>query len=202
MAGWAQGGPGHESWVKQIVIPPLPGHAKNIQQANSFPPLPLFLKAGHYVTIKPSDSPFPMHWHDNPAHTCWDAGDNRGGAKSYSSWLPPSSPSSVKILQIQQLDRVQVGCRPAPLPVLSMMWTQGMVRRPRATQHPTRVGCQPAPPLEIIKLISNVYRNPIDHRRPARKRECQSAPFLEAQKALQAVLLSARLLLKGNMCWT
>jgi hypothetical protein len=47
-----QGEPGHEPWVKQIVIPPLPGHAKNIQQANSFPPLPLFLKAGHYVTIK------------------------------------------------------------------------------------------------------------------------------------------------------
>lgn len=91
-----QGEPGHESWVKQIVIPPIPGHARNIQQANSFPPLPLFLRNGHYVTIKPGDNPFPMHWHENPAHTSWDAGDNRGGAKSYSSWLPPSSPSSVK----------------------------------------------------------------------------------------------------------
>ena len=108
-----QGEPGHESWVKQIVIPPLPGHAKNIPQANSFPPLPLFLKAGHYITIKPSDSPFPMHWHDNPAQTCWDAGDNRVAAApktmpkrklqnpkiqqwSSTSWLPPSSTSSVK----------------------------------------------------------------------------------------------------------
>ena len=49
----------------------------------------------------------------------------------------------------------------APFPVLSMLWTQGMVRRTRAMQHPTRVGCQLAPPLAISKLISNVYRNPI-----------------------------------------
>ena len=151
-----QGEPGHESWVKQIVIPPLPGHAKNIPQANSFPPLPLFLKAGHYITIKPSDSPFPMHWHDNPAQTCWDAGDNRGAA------APKTMPKrKLQNPKIQQLDLLQVGCRPAPLPVLSMLWTQGMVRRTRAMQHPTRVGCQLAPPLAISKLISNVYRNPI-----------------------------------------
>ena len=191
-----QGEPGHEPWVKQIVIPPLPGHAKNIQQANGFPPLPLFLKAGHYIiTLKPSDSPFPPDCHDNPAHARWDAGDNRGGAKSYGSWLPPTSPSSVKNdakrkpenLQIQQLDLVQVGCRPAPLPVLSMMWTQGMVRRHRAMQHPTRVGCQLAPPLAISKLIGNVYRNPMDQSRPPRKRECSISRSAKGAASSSAV---------------
>ena len=85
----------------------------------------------------------------------------------------------------------------APFPVLSMLWTQGMVRRTRAMQHPTRVGCQLAPPLAISKLISNVYRNPIGPKSSTAKRECQSAPFLE--KVPQAVPLLANLLLKGNV---
>ena len=87
---------GNEAWIKQVVISPIPGHASNIQQANSHPPLPLFLKAGHYFTVKPGKSALPMRWHEDPANTQWDAGSNRGGAKSFKSWLPPSSSCSAK----------------------------------------------------------------------------------------------------------
>ena len=97
IALWKWDGPtDNKSWVKQIVIPPIPGHAANIDQANAHPPLPLFLKDNHYVTLKPGTEPFPMHWHDSPVASKWDAGDNRGGTKSYKSWLPASSSASVK----------------------------------------------------------------------------------------------------------
>ena len=86
----------NEAWVKQIVISPIFGRASNIQQANSHPPLPLFLKAGHYFTVKPGNSALPMRWHEDPANTQWDAGSNRGNAKSFKSWLPPSSSCSAK----------------------------------------------------------------------------------------------------------
>ena len=83
-------------WIKQTVIHPIQGHPKSIEQANVFPPLPLFLKQGHYTTLMPTSKPFPMSWHEGPANTTWDAGNMRGGVKSYSSWLPASSSASSK----------------------------------------------------------------------------------------------------------
>ena len=83
-------------WIKQTVIHPIQGHPKSIEQANVFPPLPLFLKQGHYTTLMPTQKPFPMSWHEGPANSTWDAGNMRGGVKSYSSWLPASSCASSK----------------------------------------------------------------------------------------------------------
>ena len=94
--------------VKQTLITPLPSHAQSVEDATKHPPLPLFLKAGHYVTLKPGLTPFPMSWHYSPANSKWDAGSARGGNskwdagsarggvksdKSYRSWLPPSTPA-------------------------------------------------------------------------------------------------------------
>jgi hypothetical protein len=55
-----------KSWVKQVVIPPIPGHSKIIEQASAYPPLLLFVKANHYTTLHPSSGPFPMQWHESP----------------------------------------------------------------------------------------------------------------------------------------
>ena len=86
---------------------------QNMEDATKYPPLPLFLKDGHYRTLKPGLTPFPMSWHHSPSNSKWDAGNNRGGgkseksvrswlpppsspAKSYRSWLPQSSTASPK----------------------------------------------------------------------------------------------------------
>ncbi|CAL1156407.1 unnamed protein product, partial [Cladocopium goreaui] len=42
-----------DQWVKQTVITPLPSHQQNMEDATKYPPLPLFLKDGHYRTLKP-----------------------------------------------------------------------------------------------------------------------------------------------------
>lgn len=81
-----------DQWVKQTVITPLAAHPQSVEDATKNPPLPLFLKNGHYVTLKPGMTPFPMSWHSCPHDSKWDAGTARGGGKSYRSWLPPSSP--------------------------------------------------------------------------------------------------------------
>lgn len=88
-----------QCWVKKTVIEPIESHKTAVSQANLYPPLPLFLKDGHYATVFPGPGPFPMSWHDQPRQSTCDAGDLRGGTKSvksYRSWLPASSKESTK----------------------------------------------------------------------------------------------------------
>ena len=47
-----------DQWVKQTVITPLAAHPQGVEDATKYPPLPLFLKNGHYVTLKPRLTPF------------------------------------------------------------------------------------------------------------------------------------------------
>ena len=80
--------------MKQTVITPIPSHEQIFDDASKFPPLPLFLKDGHYKTLKLGNNSIPMSWHHNPTNSHWDAGNARGGVKSYSSWLPGSESAS------------------------------------------------------------------------------------------------------------
>ena len=84
----------NDRWEKQIVIHPLAAHPRSAEQAHAHPPIPLFLKDGHYRTLKPDSAPFPKEWKAQPTGIIWDAGNERGGAKSYKSWLPASSSRS------------------------------------------------------------------------------------------------------------
>lgn len=89
-----EGDEGQKSWVKQTVITPIPSHEQIFDDASKHPPLPLFLKDGHYTTLKLGNKPIPMSWHHSPANSHWDAGNARGGVKSHSSWLPQSESAS------------------------------------------------------------------------------------------------------------